>query len=65
MSYFSEKLINPGGPEFFFYNYKMAQQFVKLISLDSRNLLPVKYLLIKTWIPPVEESKRLHCGTLT
>lgn len=26
----------------------MAQQFVKLISLDSRNLLPVKHLLIKT-----------------
>ena len=26
----------------------MAQQFVRLIALDSRNLLPVKYLLIKT-----------------
>jgi len=26
----------------------MFQQFVQLISLDSRNLLPVKHLLIKT-----------------
>lgn len=26
----------------------MTTQFAKLISLDTRNLLPVKYLLIKT-----------------
>ena len=37
--------------EFFFwkeYPLNMANQFRKLISLDTRNLLPVKYLLIKT-----------------
>jgi hypothetical protein len=28
--------------------FKMAQQFLKLIALDSRNLIPVKRLLIKT-----------------
>ena len=37
--------------EFFFwkeYQLDMTNQFGKLISLDTRNLLPVKYLLIKT-----------------
>nr|YP_010218648.1 LAGLIDADG endonuclease [Morchella brunnea]UBU98511.1 LAGLIDADG endonuclease [Morchella brunnea] len=37
--------------ELFFWKtnkLKMVQQFVKLITLDSRNLLPVKYLIIKT-----------------
>ena len=37
--------------EFFFWKkhqLEMLNQFAKLISLDTRNLLPVKYLLIKT-----------------
>ena len=48
------KKLEPHHELFFWktHQLKMAQQFLKLISLDSRNLLPVKYLLIKTISPP-------------